>query len=101
MARDADDINSAETSFSFVLGRARELDGKFTIFGELEWGQPLLAAIAREPRDKQNRPMNPILVEKAEVKTGAEIAQLRAGGQLKAVQPLPKPVRAPRPVSRH
>src|SRR5207237_1159284 len=35
MAHDNDDSNSAETSFSFMLGRAPELDGKYTIIGEL------------------------------------------------------------------
>ena len=38
MARDDDDVNSAETSFSFVLGRAPSLDRKYTIIGELEYG---------------------------------------------------------------
>jgi cyclophilin family peptidyl-prolyl cis-trans isomerase len=83
MAHDLDDVNSAETSFSFMLGRAPELDRKFTIIGELEFGQPLLALVAKEPRDYYNRPKNPVLVEKAEVKTGAEVAQLRAAGQLR------------------
>src|SRR5688500_17556555 len=42
MARDTDDVNSAETSFSFMLGRAPELDRKYTVIGELEHGMPLL-----------------------------------------------------------
>jgi cyclophilin family peptidyl-prolyl cis-trans isomerase len=96
MARDADDVNSAETSFSFVLGRARELDGKFTIFGEVEFGRPLLAMIAREPRDPQNRPMSPILIERGEVKTAAQIAQMQAAHELREALPLPKPPPPPR-----
>jgi peptidyl-prolyl cis-trans isomerase B (cyclophilin B) len=87
MARDTDDINSAETSFSFVMGRAAELDGKYTVIGELEFGQPLLDLIAKEPRDYWNRPLKPILIEQAQVKTGAELAQLRASQQLREAQP--------------
>jgi cyclophilin family peptidyl-prolyl cis-trans isomerase len=94
MARDNDDVNSAETSFSFMLGRAPELDGKYTIIGELEFGQPLLDLVAKEPRDYWNRPKTPVVVEKAEVKTGAEIAQLREKGQLRGpVAPTPAPAR--------
>ena len=101
MARDADDPNSAEASFSFMLGRAPELDRKFTIIGEVEFGQRLLALIAHEPRDPQNRPFNPIVIEHAEVKTGREIADLRAAGALREAQPLPKAgPPPPRPVSR-
>jgi cyclophilin family peptidyl-prolyl cis-trans isomerase len=87
MAHDADDVNSAETSFSFMLGRAPELDRKFTIIGELEFGMPLLKMLEKEPRDYYNRPKNPVVVDKAEVKTGAEIARLKAAGELKDAQP--------------
>jgi cyclophilin family peptidyl-prolyl cis-trans isomerase len=87
MARDDDDVNSAETSFSFLLGRAPSLDRKYTIIGELEHGMPLLKMLEKEPRDYWNRPKHPVVVEKAEVKTGAEIAQMRAAGQLREAQP--------------
>jgi cyclophilin family peptidyl-prolyl cis-trans isomerase len=97
MAHDDDDINSAETSFSFVLGRARELDGKFTIIGEVQFGRPLLAMIAREPRDERNRPYNPIMIERAEVKTAAQIAQMQAAHELRDAIPLPRRVPGPRP----
>jgi cyclophilin family peptidyl-prolyl cis-trans isomerase len=97
MARDDDDINSAETSFSFVLARARELDGKFTIIGEVQFGRPLLAMIAREPRDDRNRPYNPIVIERGEVKAAAQIAQMQAAHELRDAIPLPKRVPGPRP----
>jgi cyclophilin family peptidyl-prolyl cis-trans isomerase len=103
MARDDKSVDSAETSFSFMLGRAPELDGKYTIFGQVEWGAPLLTMIAREPRDDQNRPFNRIVIERAEIKTAAEIAQLRSSKKLRAPIPLsamPKPAPAPRPQSR-
>jgi cyclophilin family peptidyl-prolyl cis-trans isomerase len=99
MARDDDDVNSAETSFSFVLGRAKELDGKFTIIGQVEFGQPLLAMIAKEPR-VGTRPAQAIVIEKALVKTGAEIQAMRAAQELREPLPLSKQVKAPKPVSK-
>jgi cyclophilin family peptidyl-prolyl cis-trans isomerase len=89
MARDDDDVNSAETSFSFILGRSPHLDRKYTVIGEVEYGDELLAMIGKEPRDWRNRPTTPIVVEKAEVKTGAEIARMRAAGELRDPKPLP------------
>jgi cyclophilin family peptidyl-prolyl cis-trans isomerase len=89
MAHDDKDINSARTSFSFMLGRAPDLDGKYTIIGEVEFGQPMLDQIAREPREWNNRPRVPVAVEKAEVKSGQEIARMRAAGELRNLQPLP------------
>jgi cyclophilin family peptidyl-prolyl cis-trans isomerase len=83
MARDNDDVNSAETSFSFLLGRAPELDHKYTIIGEVEFGMPLLKIVEKEPRDYYNRPKNPVVVDKAEIKTAAQIAQMKAAGELK------------------
>jgi cyclophilin family peptidyl-prolyl cis-trans isomerase len=87
MARDTDDLNSAETSFSFMLGRSPELDGKYTVIGEVEFGQPLLDQIAKEPRDYWNKPVKPILIERAEVNTGAELEKLKATGALKGILP--------------
>jgi len=86
MARDTDDVNSAETSFSFMLGRAASLDRKYTIIGELEHGMPLLRMIEKEPRDYYNRPKHPVVVEKAELKTGQQIVQMKEAGQLKEAQ---------------
>jgi cyclophilin family peptidyl-prolyl cis-trans isomerase len=86
MARDTDDVNSAETSFSFMLGRAPSLDRKYTVIGELEHGMPLLKMIEKEPRDYYNRPKNPVVVEKAELKTAQQIAEMKAAGQLKDAQ---------------
>ncbi len=89
MAHEDNDIDSARTSFSFMLGRAPDLDGKYTIIGELEWGQAMLSQIAREPREWNNRPRTPVIVERAEIKTGQQIAQMRAARELRATQPLP------------
>jgi cyclophilin family peptidyl-prolyl cis-trans isomerase len=87
MAREDKDINSARTSFSFMLGRAENLDGQYTIVGELEYGQPMLDLIAREPVDYMNRPRTPVIVESAEVKTAAQLAEMKAAGQLRPALP--------------
>jgi cyclophilin family peptidyl-prolyl cis-trans isomerase len=89
MAREDADVNSAETSFSFMLGAAPHLDGKYTIFGQLDFGAPLLALIAHEPRDARNGPRSPIVVERATVLTGAEYLRMRAANELREATPLP------------
>jgi cyclophilin family peptidyl-prolyl cis-trans isomerase len=82
MARADGDPDSGETSFSMLLVRAAHLDGQYTIFGEVEWGSAVLAALSVTPRDGQNQPREEILIEKALVKTGAEILEMRADGEL-------------------
>jgi cyclophilin family peptidyl-prolyl cis-trans isomerase len=89
MAREDGDVNSAETSFSLLLVPAPHLDGKYTVIGEIEWGSAVLMALATAPRDAQNRPLKELLVEKALVKTGAEITAMRTAGELQQVVPLP------------
>jgi cyclophilin family peptidyl-prolyl cis-trans isomerase len=96
MARDEDEPNSAETSFSFILGRAKELDGKFTVIGEVIYGLPLLQQLAKEPILETKRPASPVVIDRAEVKTAAELAAM----QLRGIVPLPKPVKSPKPVSK-
>jgi cyclophilin family peptidyl-prolyl cis-trans isomerase len=99
MAREDRDVNSAKSSFSVMLGRAPDLDGKYTVVGEVEWGMPLLKQIAREPRDGNNKPRAELVVEKAEVKSGAEIAELRSAGKLRNVLPLASPASPASPAS--
>jgi cyclophilin family peptidyl-prolyl cis-trans isomerase len=83
MAQRAGDPNSAETSFSLLLAPAPHLNGKFTAFGKVIWGQDVLAAIAAEPRDAGNKPLEDVLVQMALVKTGAEIERMRVLGELR------------------
>jgi cyclophilin family peptidyl-prolyl cis-trans isomerase len=89
MAREPADPGSAETSFSFILSAAPHLDGKYTVFGEVEWGLPLLTMIAEEPRDERNTPRDPLVIEQALVQTPEEIGRLRLAGQLRLPVPLP------------
>jgi cyclophilin family peptidyl-prolyl cis-trans isomerase len=97
MARRDGDLDSAETSFSILLGAAPHLDGKYTVFGQLEWGLPLLGLLASEPRDAKNAPLTTLVVESALVKTAAEIAQLIESGALLQARPLPAAALAVKP----
>jgi cyclophilin family peptidyl-prolyl cis-trans isomerase len=89
MAREDGDLDSAETSFSFMLGPAPHLDGKYTVFGEVESGFPLLAMLAREPRDERNAPRTPVIIEQALVRTADDIARMRLAGQLREATAAP------------
>jgi cyclophilin family peptidyl-prolyl cis-trans isomerase len=66
MARLDDDPDSACSSFSILLGPAPHLDGKYTIFGEVERGMDVLDELSKVPVDG-NRPRVPLEVQKAVV----------------------------------
>lgn len=65
MARRTDEPDSAETSFSILLGDAPHLDGQYTIFGRVEQGMEVLAAIAAVPTDESYLPVKRLSVRKA------------------------------------
>lgn len=94
MAREEDDPNSAETSFSILLASAPHLDGKYTIVGQLVWGEDVLDLMAASERDAANQPLDEIRVESAMIKSAAEIDRMRAAGQLRAAIPPPPSARA-------
>lgn len=81
MARYDDDLDSAESSFSILLEPAPHLDGKYTIFGELERGADVLRAIADAPRNGVT-PVDRIVVEQAVVLTAGDVAQMEDLGEL-------------------
>jgi len=62
-----DDPNSAESSFSFVLGNAPHLDNKYTVFGRVLQGFEALSAIERLPVDGGKKPMTPVRISSAEI----------------------------------
>jgi cyclophilin family peptidyl-prolyl cis-trans isomerase len=66
MAREDADVNTAETSFSILLGAAPHLDGKYTVFGRLEQGYGVLEEMLKVPREG-NRPTERLQIEKAVV----------------------------------
>jgi len=72
MARYDDRPDSGETSFSILLGDAPHLDGKYTVFGQLERGQDVLDLIARATCDERHQPLKPVVVLRAEVADSPE-----------------------------
>jgi cyclophilin family peptidyl-prolyl cis-trans isomerase len=55
--------------YDAIAPRHAALDGKYTIIGEVEFGQPMLDQIARDPREWNNRPHAPVIVEHAEIES--------------------------------
>ncbi|MGZ3694705.1 MAG: peptidylprolyl isomerase [Bdellovibrionota bacterium] len=70
-----DDPNSAEVSFSILLGPAPHLDGQYTVFGRLEKGEDVLAAIEKVPVSATNVPETKITALHAEVLLERDVAQ--------------------------
>ena len=64
MARYDDDIDSATTSFSIMLGLAPHLDRQYTIFGHLESGGSVVDKILSVPLDGE-KPSQVIAIQKA------------------------------------
>lgn len=67
MARPDNDPDGAETSFSILLGNAPHLDGKYTIFGEVESGVEVLGELEKVPFDSNHTPKIRLNVNYAEV----------------------------------
>jgi hypothetical protein len=67
MARKPDDRNSAETSFSILLGYAPHLDGQYTVFGRVESGFDVIREFLKVPRDASNRPAVRLSIAKVDV----------------------------------
>jgi cyclophilin family peptidyl-prolyl cis-trans isomerase len=70
MARLDNDPDSACSSFSILLGAAPHLDGKYTIFGEVERGMDVVDELCKVPVDG-NRP-RPVLEVRKAVVVGSE-----------------------------
>jgi cyclophilin family peptidyl-prolyl cis-trans isomerase len=76
MAREDGDPDSAETSFSVLLADAPHLDGKYTVFGEVESGMDVIDALCRVPRNG-NQPVIRLTVLGTEVvESAADLASL-------------------------
>lgn len=82
MARFDEDVDSAETSFSFVLGDAPHLDGQYTVFGEVVLGQEVLDAIERVPVENGSKPRSDVFIRKAEVVLAKDLSQVRLNGPM-------------------
>jgi cyclophilin family peptidyl-prolyl cis-trans isomerase len=84
LARPDDDPNGGGTSFSILLGDAPHLDGKYTVFGELESGADVLEALERVPVTN-GRPALRLTISSAEV---AETPEALRGKVLRRALPL-------------
>jgi len=67
MARQDNDVNSGESSFSILLGNAPHLDGKYTIFGEVIKGFDVLDKIEHVQRNATNQPSTRLEIKKVKV----------------------------------
>jgi cyclophilin family peptidyl-prolyl cis-trans isomerase len=74
MAREDNDPNSAETSFSILLADAPHLDGKYTVFGHVESGMSVVEQICKVPRNVTHNPLVRVEVSKATVAGADQLA---------------------------
>jgi cyclophilin family peptidyl-prolyl cis-trans isomerase len=92
MAR-GDDPNGAETSFSFLLGRAPHLDGHYTVFGRTLGNEPTFQAIEAAAGTDPVNPLRSIAIERARIVDEATARTVAtAGADIRAAEP----ERAPR-----
>lgn len=66
-ARKGDNINSAGSQFFIVHADYPDLDGNYTVFGEVIEGMDVVDAIANAPRSERDRPLENIYIKKARV----------------------------------
>lgn len=100
MAREDDNPDSAETSFSILLADAPHLDGKYTVFGRLEYGWDVIDSLLAVPRDLAHRPVVRLGIRRAEA---LEASVVLEPGSLEPARPVAVPesarasVEAPEP----
>jgi len=61
--------HSASCQFFIVHADSRFLDGQYSIFGRVLTGMEVVDAIATTPRDRSDRPLESVVIEKATTKT--------------------------------
>ncbi len=75
MSRDESDPNSAQTSFSIILGDWPEGDKRYTIFGHVQEGMDVIDEFLKIPRDGDDQPATRLEILSAEVVTAAQLTQ--------------------------
>lgn len=76
MAHDPGAPDTAQASFLIMLGDIPEMDGKFTVVGDVEMGHDVLEAIRNVAVDGAGRPVQRIEVERALVVDADEIGKV-------------------------
>jgi len=65
--------NTNGSQFFITVAPASHLNGAHTIFGRVIQGQEVADAISRLPRDSQDRPLQPVIIQAIEItKTGGQ-----------------------------
>jgi peptidyl-prolyl cis-trans isomerase B (cyclophilin B) len=77
LARPDNDPNGGETSFSILLADVPHLDGKYTVFGELESGADVLEVLERVPQSN-GRPTLRLTITSGEVAETPEALRNKA-----------------------
>ncbi len=87
MGRDDGKPDSAETSFSIMLGDAPHLDGQYTIFGHVEAGLDVVARLEEMPRvEGANHPVTRLTILSAHVVAQDELASVDLHSALPVAQ---------------
>lgn len=75
MAHADGDPNSAETSFSILLGAAPKLDREYTVFGHVERGMDVVDKLAQAPRGRDGELVVRLEIHRAEVVAGERLKE--------------------------
>ncbi len=79
MARRGDDINSATSQFFICVARQSQLDGDYTVFGQVLEGLHVVDSIVKAPRNASNRPLVKIEMEVRRVEVSGVDGGVDAG----------------------
>ncbi len=61
--------NTNGSQFFITVAPAEHLNGGYTVFGEVVWGQDVADAISKVPRDANDKPLTPVTIKGIAVRT--------------------------------